>query len=148
MSKGADQNDNNKNPVPYHLSGLWELKFKNFQEHHLGFQLLAEESEISLARGFFPAPHFPPQHIPCARRWGFVTLCCLYTLHPVARINSIKFIKQLGLGEQFQIKPQWKSSELLKQIHPRWVCAPRALVSHMDSSHMGGQRQKRVEGWI
>lgn len=22
--------------------------------------------------------------------------------HPVARINSIKFIKQLGLGEQFQ----------------------------------------------
>lgn len=99
----------NKNPpAPYHLYGLWESKFKNFWEHHLGLQLIAQESKVSLAWGLFPAPHFPPQHFPCAKRWGFVTLCCLYTPYPqlaqhlVARINSIKFIKQLELGEQCQ----------------------------------------------
>lgn len=37
---------------------------------------------------------------------------------------------------------QWKSSQLFKQIHSSWVCAPSASTSHMDPS-MGGQRQKK-----
>lgn len=98
---GVDQN-NNKNLSslpPLWIMGVEIWKFPG-TSHCL--QLIAGESKVSLAWGLFPVPHFPPQHFPCAKRWGFVTLCCLYTPYPAPRINSIKFIKQLGLGEQFQ----------------------------------------------
>lgn len=138
---GVDQN-NNKNLSslpPLWIMGVEIWKFPG-TSHCL--QLIAGESKVSLAWGLFPVPHFPPQHFPCAKRWGFVTLCCLYTPYPAPRINSIKFIKQLGLGEQFQKKPQWKSSQLFEQIHSSWVHAPSAWASHTDPS-MAGQRQKK-----